>query len=81
LKPDDPFVKITEDLFQLDLIPAIRSLLEHWHGDLAREIELDPLEASHHSPLPPAAPALPPPTPATPAAPAGSEPPPPNPGA
>lgn len=44
LKEPDHYVKKTKDLFQMDLAPAIGSLLSHWDGAPASAMNLDPLQ-------------------------------------
>lgn len=55
LKHDDPFVKITQNLFHLDLVPAVRPLLQHWTGGLESAVGLQPLSTiTSNPPAPPA---------------------------
>ena len=43
LPENDEFVGRTRDIFHQDLVPAVGQLLAHWHGPLAKAVELDPL--------------------------------------
>ena len=43
LEPNDRFVDRARALFQNDVCPAIAALLQHWDGDIGREVHLGPL--------------------------------------
>ena len=43
LEIDDPYVNVAKGLLQLDVVPAIALLLDHWSGDVASEVALEPL--------------------------------------
>ncbi len=40
LKEKDPFVQAIGETFHLDIVPAMRQLLEHWNGSLANAVGL-----------------------------------------
>lgn len=55
LEAHDPYVNVAKGLLQLDVAPAIGELLDKWSGDIASEINLDPLTPSDEAgPAPPA---------------------------